>query len=174
MQKRIIQVFFWLIDMKIIIREAIEKDYEAICKLYFEGDTLHYTSDDYLFREPQPLARGKEKIVSILNDEKADLFIAEIDGEIVGVLHIYLKERKDEPPMKGRKLAHIDSIVVAKEYQGKGIGKQLMEKADAWARIKGLNEIELGVFEFNKEAIAFYEILGFKTVSRYMGKLLSE
>jgi ribosomal protein S18 acetylase RimI-like enzyme len=43
-----------------------------------------------------------------------------------------------------------------------------MRRAQTWARAQGAGEIELTVYEFNEPAIAFYQSLGYKTVSRRM------
>jgi hypothetical protein len=41
-----------------------------------------------------------------------------------------------------------------------------------WAAKKGLHEVEVNVFDFNKGANAFYEGLGYETTSRRMRKIL--
>jgi GNAT superfamily N-acetyltransferase len=47
-----------------------------------------------------------------------------------------------------------------------------MERAHAWALDKGINQIQLNVWEFNEGAIAFYEKLGYTVASRTMWKSL--
>jgi hypothetical protein len=46
--------------------------------------------------------------------------------------------------------------------------------AQAWAIAKGATSVELNVFEFNQKAIAFYEGLGYQTLSRKMSNDLKE
>ncbi|OQA95517.1 MAG: Acetyltransferase (GNAT) family protein [Chloroflexi bacterium ADurb.Bin222] len=48
----------------------------------------------------------------------------------------------------------------------------LMGTVYEWALTKGASSIELNVYEFNKAAIAFYEKLGYETLSRKMSKAL--
>jgi len=48
-----------------------------------------------------------------------------------------------------------------------------MEKAHEWALAKGVDIIELNVWEFNKGAIEFYHGLGYETASRKMSRRLS-
>jgi hypothetical protein len=47
-----------------------------------------------------------------------------------------------------------------------------MTKAHDWAIIKGAKLVELNVYDFKEAALAFYEMLGYKTYSRQLSKLL--
>jgi GNAT superfamily N-acetyltransferase len=67
----------------------------------------------------------------------------------------------------------VDSIVVRSEYQGKDIGQRLMAEIDEWAASRCAASIELNVYEFNTKAIAFYQSLGYKPLSRKMEKRLT-
>lgn len=53
----------------------------------------------------------------------------------------------------------IQFIGVAQTLQGRGIGRELMNRAEAWARERGLIGMWLDTFEF--QARGFYETLGF-------------
>lgn len=48
-----------------------------------------------------------------------------------------------------------------------------MEKAHEWVQAKGLDSVELNVYEFNRAAIEFYLNLGYETTSRRMSRQLS-
>ena len=62
----------------------------------------------------------------------------------------------------------IDNLVVREKFRRSGIGQSLIKKAHQWALDKGVIQVVLNVWEFNKEAIAFYEKLGYRTASRRM------
>jgi ribosomal protein S18 acetylase RimI-like enzyme len=49
-----------------------------------------------------------------------------------------------------------------------------MDEVRVWAIAKGATAIELNVYEFNETAIAFYERLGYQTLSRKMSKELAK
>ena len=53
-------------------------------------------------------------------------------------------------------------IVVTTEAEGKGAGKLLLEKADAWAKEKHARWITLNVFNENFRARSVYEKAGYK------------
>ncbi|WP_297454099.1 ribosomal protein S18-alanine N-acetyltransferase [Persephonella sp.] len=55
----------------------------------------------------------------------------------------------------------ISMIAVKKEFQGKGIGKHIMNWFIDLCKQKGINNIWLEVSQNNKKAIRFYEDFGF-------------
>jgi ribosomal protein S18 acetylase RimI-like enzyme len=65
---------------------------------------------------------------------------------------------------KGRCL-HINTIVIDKKYQGKGIGTSVFKDIETLGKSKGYFFIELGVQGINKQALKFYKNKGFKEIS---------
>ena len=53
------------------------------------------------------------------------------------------------------------------------VGKRLVQVAIQWARDVGATRTELGVYEFNESARAFWESVGFETLSRRLVVQLS-
>ena len=62
---------------------------------------------------------------------------------------------------------------MARHARRQGVGRALMREAVAFAQARGLATVELGVHEFNAGAIAFYEVLGFRTGTRRMEMLVA-
>ena len=69
-----------------------------------------------------------------------------------------------------RRTAVVDAIVVRSGFKYHGIGRRLMDEAQAWAIAKRATSIEFNVYEFNESALSFYERLGYRTLSRKMSK----
>ncbi len=78
-------------------------------------------------------------------------------GDIVGGL--WAKKRLD--------WVYIDFLVVPKEARGKGIGADLVARAEAWARASGATGAWLLTFGF--QARGFYEKLGYMCVTTFEG-----
>jgi len=58
-------------------------------------------------------------------------------------------------------------IMIGEEIgRGKGIGYLALKYLEEQIQLQGLKRIELGVFEFNKNAIQLYKKLGFKEIVR--------
>jgi ribosomal protein S18 acetylase RimI-like enzyme len=49
------------------------------------------------------------------------------------------------------------TIAVREKYRGKGVGSMLMEKAESYAKEKGVRRMELEVFGKNEKAIELYK-----------------
>jgi GNAT superfamily N-acetyltransferase len=62
----------------------------------------------------------------------------------------------------------IEEIAVAASHRGRGIGRLLMDRIHQWGREQGITEIELQVWKRNRQAINFYEKLGYQMWRRTM------
>ena len=62
----------------------------------------------------------------------------------------------------------IDTLYVRRHHQRLGLGRQLLESAEAAALAAGHDKIFLTVFEGNDRAVAFYEAQGMKQSGRWM------
>ncbi len=85
-----------------------------------------------------------------------------LDGEAVcGFVVFYANDQTTHT-------AFVTLLACAREYQGKGLGKQLMEKVSCEATFAGMTKIRLEVDLDNPGAIAFYKKLGFEQVGEKM------
>lgn len=154
------------------IRAATGEDYEVLCNLFAEVDLLHSDRLPGFFRRPEGPARGREFFHHMMEGEGSVLLVAQWEGRVVGFVVALIRESLPIPIITPRRYAVIDSLGVAREFRRRGIGKALMDRAEEWALVKGIREMELNVWEFNSDAIAFYERRGFHTISRRMLKRL--
>ena len=96
--------------------------------------------------------------------------VAVAGGEIVGMAGLHTAN-----PSLRRSHVRLLGIGLAQEWQGRGIGRQLMERlldwADNWA---GVLRIELFVHEGNDRAIALYRRFGFVEEGRHRAYALKD
>ena len=130
-----------------IIRKAKNKDLKEI------GQILKKEFSKSPFNE-------KANIRSVMNSlsfyfKIGNILVVEIKGNIVGVL-VYKKEQYWEGPV-----FIIEDLAILSNFQKKGLGKALMNKIEAIARIQKINSI---YFSTNKKcpSIKFYDKLGYK------------
>lgn len=143
--------------MNINIRSAVLKDCEGIRPLQKEITDLHHNGRQDLFKtEPRYFTR--EAFEERLNDPQHFIFIAETDkGDIVGYAFAWITSYRNHSTYVDFDRFYIDDICVLKAYQRNGIGKQLFERCKQKAQEKKCKTIDLAVWTFNTDAIAFYK-----------------
>ena len=101
-----------------------------------------------------------EQLTNYVNDE-ANVVLKAIDNETMDVIGHVAIGRIDAEQKTGR----IGKVLIgAKVKRGQGYGTQLMQAAVTYAFEQlHLQTVTLGVFDFNKQAIACYEKVGFMT-----------
>ncbi len=137
----------------VIIREIREADLQ---NGFLESlDSLRRASD---------LDPGKARgiLSSILSDQNHRIFVAEMDGRIVGSITLLIEQKFIHG---GGRVGHIEDVVVADRMQGKGIGKSLVEFALDYARNRGCYKTILDCLD---GVLGFYESLGFSRTSNGM------
>jgi GNAT superfamily N-acetyltransferase len=155
-----------------VIREARERDYEALCAINEEVDRMHREALPERFKAPEGPARERNYIDNAIRAPDVGLFVAEIQGQLVGFVHAILKEVPLVPILVQRRYASVDNLVVRRAHRRRGVGRALMKRAEAWARAKGATSVELTVYAFNRPAQKFYHRLGYETVSHHVSTSL--
>lgn len=156
--------------MDLIIRDATMQDYPAMCELFEEGDHLHREALPDIFRKPRGAPREETVIRAFVTDPEIGVLVAEEGDQVIGCLIVMVRKAPEYPILVPLRYAMIDVIVVRRDHQRNGVGRALMHRAETWALARGIDRVELNVFEFNQEARAFYERLGYTTLSRRMVK----
>ena len=82
------------------------------------------------------------------------------DGdETAGYLKVNTEEAQNEA--MGPDALEVERVYILRKFKGLGIGRAMIEKAIDEARTRGLGTVWLGVWEHNRQALAFYEHMGF-------------
>lgn len=160
--------------MEITVRKATADDYGVMCEMFDEVDALHRDHLPRIFKKPDGPARDLQHYLDLIGDADAAVLVAEAGDDLVGYVHAVLKEAPAFPVFVPRRYVVVDEVVVRAGQRLHGIGRRLMDAAQAWAVSRGAAAIELHVYEFNETAIAFYERLGYHTLSRKMSKDLGK
>lgn len=72
----------------------------------------------------------------------------------------------------GCRYSHIFLLYVAPAYRRQGIGAALIQRAEAWAKARGDQQVGLQVFQHNLPALRLYEKLGYRPQSIWMVKAI--
>jgi len=105
--------------------------------------------------------RRKEQYVQWLAKEGAHLLIAEVNGRPIGYAIVRLEPG---PPTWdiGECVAELESLSVAADARGDGVGTKLLASARALAQEAGAARLLVSVAHSNAAAIRFYQREGFE------------
>lgn len=90
-----------------------------------------------------------------LSDDDSETCVALIDGEVAGVAMCFIRRKVLH---SGGIVAYIEDVAVAKEAQGLGIGRMMIEHLTDWAESKDAYKV---ILSCSQENVAFYEKCGF-------------
>ncbi len=90
------------------------------------------------------------------------IYVAILDSKVLGAASIIIEQKFIH---KGGKVGHIEDVVVAKEFQGRGIGQKVVFALLRYAQKKGCYKT---ILDCSDDLIPFYEKIGFKKYSNAM------
>lgn len=131
-----------------ILRVALAADVESVRQLVHRA-FLPYAAR--INREPAPMAADYSRVVA-----ERRCWVVEDNDRISGMIHTV--------PMAG--YLEVETIAVAPEAQGQGIGARLLRFAEEQARAERLPEIRLYTNEAMTENLEYYPHRGFREVGR--------
>ena len=136
------------------IREAIEKDFNAIWPIFYEivsaGETYAYPQDT-----------TKDEALKIWFNTPRKTYVFEEDNEILGTY--YIKTNQAGP---GGHVCNCGYMVSSKA-SGKGLATAMCEHSQEIAREMGYKAMQFNfVASSNKVAVRLWNKLGFQTVGR--------
>lgn len=143
--------------MTAVIRKAEPGDADPLVRL---AESVGSEEGGWLIADGgwRSVSEERRYLKAIRRHDYAAVFVAELDGRIVGRLSI----GRDSHPASEH-VADV-GVMVADGYRRRGIGRALMESAEAWAQSVGVRKIELHVFPHNEAALTLYERLGYRQV----------
>lgn len=146
--------------MNIRIRSAVPADHLAIRPLQEESTRLHQAGRPDLFRGNTQFYTMEEFQEKLEKPQSTMLIAEDEQGTVVGYAFAALISNRNNPCFFDYNLFYIDDICVSSTHRRKGIGKRLFEACKARAKELGCRTMDLRVWSFNKDAIAFYESCG--------------
>lgn len=145
-----------------------DTDYEAILKL---SERLADFELPVRIKQEVLSQKQREWLVADLEkqSENSQLLVVEDDNcSVQGFLE--LLEEIDW--LTDQKQAYVSRVCLAREIEGFGYGKRLMQLAEDWAITQGYAGITLLVVATNQRAAAFYRSLGYEIETMKLRKAL--
>ena len=93
---------------------------------------------------------------NMIGNKSSTLVVAKDGDRIIGTAVLSVAERI------GRRVGHVDDVIVSEEYRGQGLGEKIMRKVVTIARTKKLTSLKLTSRPSRVAAHRLYEKLGFE------------
>ncbi|HUD68787.1 MAG TPA: GNAT family N-acetyltransferase [Acidimicrobiales bacterium] len=133
------------------VRPAIEADASAIATLLVGG------SRDPDAEDPASPERYAAAIVRI-REQGGEVLVADGGAGVVGVCQLLDLAHLQH---QGGRVTEIESVHVAADRRGEGVGSRLVEAAAAWASARGCYRVQLTSHVERADAHRFYVANGF-------------
>jgi len=135
--------------MNFSIRHAESTDYGVIADLLFE---LGFPATN---SEVEARLKEVEKLPSDA------VFVAVVADQVVGFLSLHVMSYFTS----GDRVCRVMTLIVQEKMRNQGIGKELIEAAEEFARVEGCSAIEVTSANYREDAHAFYAHLGYPRTS---------
>lgn len=131
-----------------LIRDVRPSDHDDVARLLKEigGD---------IGPGDERLGPGFEEFLA----DNGTVLVAEVDGRIAGVCAYFTRRWSPADATSG---VWVDSLIVDEPFRRRGIGRALLEEVRKRAQAAGCDSVNLDTEPDWKEALAFYDALGFK------------
>ncbi len=150
-----------------MVRYANYEEPEQINRLRKQVNELHCKGRPDIFRSG--FCREMQDVIfDMLESEDSDIIVAERNGVICGFACVEYAVKPLSPYNLERKYYHIVEFGVDEKYRQQGVASEMLDFIREEAKKKNYDKIELDMWEFNENALKFYEAVGFRTYRRYM------
>ena len=156
-----------------VIRHVAMNDLPRVNELRRQVNDLHVQGKPGWFK-PGFGEELQQYLYTLFNSEDHEILVAELDGEIVGFTCTKYVDRPESPYSLRRRYVEIEELGVDENCRRSGTGRALVEAVRTIAKEKGVRRIDLNMWEFNENALKFYESMGFSTYRRYLEMHIDE
>src|SRR6476620_3906479 len=146
------------------VRPATPRDLDAVVALRLALLREHPDHPIYGRLRTEVDRRARELFAAQLRARTETLLLAEIAGEVVGILRCV--ESMGSPLLDPARYAYISSVYVRPEARRRGVLRALVSDAERWSRARGLDQMRLHNVAGSVEAERAWEALGFTVVEQ--------
>ena len=151
----------------ITVRPATREELARVNELRRQVNDLHVAGRPAHFR-PGFNEELQRHVYDAFDGENSDVLVALEGGEICGFATVQYVHRPEGPYTLPLDYYHVEEFGVDAAHRRRGVATALVEYIKTDARERGFGRVDLDMWSFNADALAFYEAVGFATYRRYM------
>ncbi len=155
--------------MDVKIRKFEEKDLEQTKSLIIRLKRFNSEHDPLFNLNSNIEDIVKNYILESLKRDDVDIFVADYNGKIVGVIIAHIYDRRFYIPEKE---VRIMDLYVLPEFRKNGIGRALLNYAANYEKEKGCSILTVEFPSENLLAHKFYSSIGMRSIISIYGKTL--
>ncbi len=154
------------------IAECTHHQLPEVAHLNRVVQSLHAHAHPDLFKSEIALDDLVQEFAALLLEPNHRIFIALHAERVVGYAWCFYHERAEKILTPAGASLIVNHICVAPEFAHKGVGSQLLQRVEQWARALGVTRVSLDVWAFNESAAQFFLKTGYETYNIKMWKNL--
>ncbi len=144
------------------IRAYQSEDQDRLEAFILELQNFERTLEPDRVEGAQMVARNREELLAIVRQNRGQIFVAEVNAEVVGFVCVRLEHEEGEYLSSLVDYAYISDLVVLPSHRGQGYGTALLQKAEEFARQRGMTMLKIQVLVKNQPATSVYLHAGFR------------
>lgn len=146
--------------MSHIIREYTHEDNKSVQQCLVELQNFHSIIDSHRLENVLIANEYLKHLLEKCERNHGKIFVVEIEGSVVGMISIVI-QTDTASIRKIKRHAFISDLIILLEYRNRGISKELLKKAEEYAKTKDVSVVETAVLIRNDKALRMYLRNGF-------------
>lgn len=155
----------------LVIRKANPSDWQTLQSINHTIFAINLKFSEGINPDWEYTSFGETYFKKLCNDTSIETQIAYKDDHAVGYINGFIQNEDYHLPPHD-KVAIVENLGVLPEYQKQGIAKSLYERFARWCKDQGIVTISVESYYQNKNAISFYQSLGFTPSDLVLKKTL--
>ena len=144
------------------IRSAALGDFDELALFKRDIHSMHVRNARNFYKDVKNPLTLEELQDAIAGKDGKAAYVLLVNGLLAGYAFTKLVEIRSNPIILDQKLLFIEDMYVDYRLRRKGYGREFMKLLQRLACDRGCGSIALDVWDWNKDAIAFYESLGLR------------
>ena len=144
------------------IRSAALGDFDQLALFKRDIHSMHFKHAKNFYKDVKDPLTLEELQDALSGKDGKAAHVLLVNGLLAGYAFTKLVEIRSNPTILDQKLLFIEDMYIDSGLRRKGYGREFMKLLQQLASDSGCGSIALDVWDWNKDAIAFYESLGLR------------
>lgn len=155
------------------IRPYGSKDRDAVLALVTALNAHEQTLRGNRDLGTKAMSAHLDRLLGAVRQTNGAFLIADWRGSVAGYMALVCERRGRNVHEDQREYVHVREMIVDEAFRRKGIAHALLDQAEAYARRRGMTQLDISYLQGNEGARETYERWGFEPIGVEMTKRLT-